>query len=195
MCRSGRCILLSGVIAIVFAEGVRRFETSNLYKGFYDWGLRGRLGLMPNCLEPQSQRPSRSGFEERDQGLAGAAKRISDFRRRGEHCGSADDAVFFQFAELRGENFFADASQKIAEFGEAQRAKRKAPDRLDFPLAAQDVDGGLNGTAMVRFHVGTPGLQICAYFAAAQCRYTMSRASQPECGRPSRAAERKQEQE
>src|SRR6266850_1995537 len=25
-------------------------------------GFRGRFGLMPNCLEPQSQRPSRSGI-------------------------------------------------------------------------------------------------------------------------------------
>src|SRR5712692_9376611 len=144
--------------------------------------------------------PIAEAFEERDQGLAGGAERIGDPGRRGMHRGSVDDAILFQFAELGGENFLADASEKIAELGKAQRTKRKAPDRLDFPLAAQDVDGGLNGTAMVRFHVGTPGLQICAYFAAAQCRYTMSgkrwaRASQPECGRPSRAAERKQEQE
>src|SRR5204862_240610 len=44
---------------------------------------------------------------------------------------------------------FADASQKIAEFHEAQRAKRKSPDCLEFPFAAQDVDGRLNRTAVV----------------------------------------------
>src|SRR5216684_6067765 len=149
--------------------------------------MAGQIGLDAKLFGA----PVAEAFEERDQGLAGGAERIGDLGRRGRCRGSVDDAILFQFAELRGENFFADASEKVAEFGEAQRAKRKAPDRLDFPLAAQDVDGGLNGTAMVRFHVGTPSLQICAYFAAAQCRYTMSgkrwaRASQPECGRPSR---------
>jgi hypothetical protein len=83
-------------------------------------GLRGKFGVMPNCLEPQSQRPSRSGIKVWPEAL----KRVSDFRRRGAHCPSVDDTVLFQFTELRGENFFADASQKIAEFGEAQRAKK-----------------------------------------------------------------------
>src|SRR6266851_878352 len=158
--------------------------------------MAGQIGLDAELFGA----PVTEAFEERDQGLAGGAERIGDLRRGGRHCCPVDDAILFQFAELGGENFFADASEKIAQFGEAQWTKRKAPHRLDFPLAAEDVDGGLNGTAMVRFHVGAPGLQICAYFAAAQCRYTMSRkhwarASQPECGRPSRAAERKQGQE
>ena len=60
----------------------------------------------------------------------------------------------FQFTDLRGENFFAEASQKIAELGEAQRAKRKSTDYLDFPLAAQDVNGRLNRTAVVNLHRG-----------------------------------------
>src|SRR3984893_12644693 len=67
-------------------------------------------------------------FEDGDQCPAGGAERVGDLRRRGAHCPSVDDAIPFQFTELRGENFFADASQKIAEFGEAQRAKRKSPD-------------------------------------------------------------------
>src|SRR5229473_7879140 len=133
--------------------------------------MAGQIGLDAELFGA----PVTEAFEERDQGLAGGAERIGDLRRGGRHCCPVDDAILFQFAELGGENFFADASEKIAQFGEAQWTKRKAPHRLDFPLAAEDVDGGLNGTAMVRFHVGTPGLQICAYFAAAQCRYTMSR--------------------
>src|SRR6267378_3435865 len=91
-------------------------------------------------------------FEQRDQCLAGGAERVGDLGRRGAHCRSSDDAILFQFTELRGENLFADPSEKIAEFSEAVRAKRKAPDRLDFPFAAQDIDGGLNGTAVVNFH-------------------------------------------
>src|ERR1700731_2831387 len=93
-------------------------------------------------------------FEDWDQCLAGGAERVGDLRGRGAHCPSVDDAILFQFTQLRGEDFFADASQKIAEFGEAQRAKRKSPDCLDFPLAAQDVDGRLNRTAVVNLHRG-----------------------------------------
>jgi hypothetical protein len=100
-------------------------------------------------------------LQERNQGFAGGAKRISDLWRRGGDCGSAYNAIFFQFTELRGKNLFADASQKIAEFGEAQRAKRKAPDRLDFPLAAQDVDGRLNGAAVANFHGGSELTNLC----------------------------------
>src|SRR6266851_8843662 len=72
-----------------------------------------------------------------------------------------------------GGNLVADAPQKIAEFSEAQRAKRKAPDRLHFPLATQDVDGGLNRTAVVSFHSRAPSLQNCAYFPVIKTRYTM----------------------
>ncbi len=61
-----------------------------------------------------------------------------------------------QFTELGRENRIVDAWQKIAEFGEAQRAKREAPDRLDFPFAAQNVDGRLKRTTVVNFH-GAPG--------------------------------------
>src|SRR5229473_1073392 len=158
--------------------------------------MAGQIGLDAELFGS----PVAEALEERHQGLAGGAERIGDLGRRGRHCCSVDDAILFQFAELGGENFFADASEKIAQLGKAQWTKRKAPHRLDFPLAAQDVDGGLNGTAVVRFHGGAPSLQICAYFYAVKCRYTMpfrhlAYTSPPECGRPSRAAERKQEQE
>jgi len=98
------------------------------------------------------------------------------------------------------ENLFADPSEKIAEFSEAVRAKRKAPDRLDFPFAAQDIDGGLNGTAVMNFHRWeAPGLQICAYFTAVQGRLYMSRkhstrTSQPDsagCREPHKMEQRK----
>src|SRR6267378_3026972 len=107
--------------------------------------LPRRIAGQMGCNAEVFRAPIAQVLEKRDQCLAGAAKRISDPWRRGADCGSAYDAIFFQFTELRGENLFADASQNIAEFSEAQRAKRKAPDRLDFPLAAQDVDGRLNG--------------------------------------------------
>ena len=100
-------------------------------------------------------------FEQRDQCLAGGAERVSDLGRRGAHCRSSDDAILFQFTELRGENLFADPSEKIAEFSEAVRAKRKAPDRLDFPLAAQDVDGRLNGAAVANFQGGSELTNLC----------------------------------
>src|SRR5260370_26360723 len=91
-------------------------------------------------------------LEYRDQGLPSGAERISDLRRRRANFPSFDDPIPFQFAELRSENFFTDAAQEIAELGEAQRAKRKAPHGLDFPLTAQDIDGRLNGTAMMNLH-------------------------------------------
>src|SRR5260370_29242070 len=93
-------------------------------------------------------------FEERDQCPAGAAERVGDLRRRGAQCHPVDDTIFLQFTELRGEHLFADASQKIAKFGEAPRAKRKVPDRLDFPLATQHVDGRLNRAVVVSLHRG-----------------------------------------
>src|SRR5713226_2047751 len=91
-------------------------------------------------------------LEERDQGLAGGTEGVGDLGRRGADCPPVDYAILFQFSELGSENFFTDAAQKIAEFGEAQRTKRKAPHSLDFPLTAQNVDSRLNGTAMMDLH-------------------------------------------
>src|SRR5260370_34016194 len=96
--------------------------------------------------------PVAEAIEERDQCLARRAEGIGDSGRRGAHYPSADDAISFQFPELGGENLFTDASKQIAEFGEAQRAKGKAPDCLDFPLAAKGVDRRLNGTAVMDLH-------------------------------------------
>src|SRR5260370_25231764 len=83
--------------------------------------------------------PLAQAFEERNQGLAGGAERIGDLRRRGLHCRSGDDTVLFQFTELGGENFFADASAKFADFVKPQLANGKAPNCLDLPLSAQYV--------------------------------------------------------
>jgi hypothetical protein len=91
-------------------------------------------------------------LEDGDQGLARRAEGIGDLGWGRADCPSANDPIPFQFSELGGENFLTDASEKIAEFGEAQRAKRKAPDCLNFPFAAEDVDGRLNGTAVVNLH-------------------------------------------
>src|SRR5256885_11728566 len=102
--------------------------------GVYDvlagWGWWGRFGVLPNCSKPQSHRSSRSGINVWPEG-------VGDLGRRGAHNGSADDTILFQSTKLRGENSFAHGSEKIAEFGEAQRTKGKAPHRLDFSLAAQ----------------------------------------------------------
>src|SRR6266849_9651929 len=118
--------------------------------------MAGQIGLDAELFGA----PVAKAFEERDQGLAGGAERIGDPWRRGANSRSVDDTIPFQFAELRGENFFADAWQKIAEFGEAARAKRKMPHGLDFPLATQDVDGRLNGTAVVNLHRGLRAYKI-----------------------------------
>ena len=128
-------------------------------QSFFLAGIARQIWLDSKLLRA----PVAQVFEQRDQCLAGGAERIGDLGRRGAHCRSSDDAVLFQFTELRGENPCADASEKIAEFGEAARAKRKVPDRLDFPLAAQDIDGGLNGTAVVTFLGGGSRLtNLCA---------------------------------
>ena len=66
--------------------------------------------------------------------MAGRLEGVGDLGRRGAHNGSADDTILFQSTKLRGENSFAHGSEKIAEFGEAQRTKGKAPHRLDFHL-------------------------------------------------------------
>ncbi len=68
--------------------------------------------------------------------MAGRAEGVGDLGRRGAHYGAADDTILFQSTKLRGESFFAHASENIAEFGETQRTKGKAAHRLDFPLAA-----------------------------------------------------------
>ena len=77
---------------------------------------------------------------------------MGDLRRRGMRGHSVDNTILLQFTELRGENLFADASQKIAKFGEAPRAEGKMPNRLDLPLATQDVYSCLNWTAVVSLH-------------------------------------------
>src|SRR5260370_36337555 len=100
-------------------------------------------------------------LEYRDQGLPGGAERISDLRRRRGNCPSFDEPIPCQFAELRSENFFTDAAQEIAELGEAQRDKRKTPHCLDFPLTAQDIDGRLNGTAMMNLHGALRAYNLC----------------------------------
>src|SRR5437016_10390222 len=112
----------------------------DVYKVLAGCGLPGKIRLAAKLLGAHVAQV----LEERNQGFSRDAERIGDPGRRGTDCGSAYDANLFQFTELRGENFFADAAEKIAELREAERAKRKAPDRLDSPLAAQDVDSRLN---------------------------------------------------
>src|SRR5271165_5481578 len=145
-----------------FGKGCRQYVQNRLPSPRFAYARPGRLRTryfwysgIPRQIWDDAElfgAPVAEAFEEGDQGLAGGAKRVGDLGRRGARHRSQDDPVLFQFAELGGENFFADATQKIAEFGETQGAKRKAPDRLDFPLAAQDVNARLNGATVVNLH-------------------------------------------
>jgi hypothetical protein len=116
--------------------------------GPYYAGFVRQIGLDAKLFRT----PVAEVFEKRDQSLAGGAERIGDSRWRGAHSSPADDTIPFQFTELCGEHFLADASEKIANFGKSSRTKGEMPDRLDFPFSAQDIDGRLNWTALVILH-------------------------------------------
>jgi hypothetical protein len=109
-----------------------------------------------------------------DELLAGTREGVGDLRRRGVRDLAMDDAVGFHLAELRGQDFFADAGEKIAKLREALRAEAQMPDGEDFPFAADDIDGALHGTAVVIFH-GAFGLtRMCVLPAGARWLYHRS---------------------
>jgi hypothetical protein len=94
-----------------------------------------------------------------DELLAGTREGVGDLGRRGVRDLAMDDAVGFHLAELRGQDFFADAGEKIAKLREALRAEAQMPDGEDFPFAADDIDGALHRTAVVIFQRGLRAYQ------------------------------------
>jgi uncharacterized protein YbjT (DUF2867 family) len=74
----------------------------------------------------------------------------------GWYCGldvATNDAVGFKLAELRCQHLFTDAHEKSAEFSEALRFESQMPDDDYFPFTADDINGGLYGTAVMILHL------------------------------------------
>ena len=104
--------------------------------------------------------PAAHFFHEGNELAAGFGERVGDFWRRVE-CGFAGDgAVFFEFTELGGQDFFGDAGEHIAQGGEAFWSEGKIPEREDFPLPGEDIEGGFDGTAVVLLHGGLRAYKI-----------------------------------
>lgn len=83
--------------------------------------------------------PTAHFFHEGNEIAARFGERVGDFRRGIVGGFARNDAVLFEFAKLRGEDFFCDAGEKIAKFGEALRLEREIPKRENFPFAGHDV--------------------------------------------------------
>jgi hypothetical protein len=64
------------------------------------------------------------------------------------------DAVFFELTQLVGEDLLGDFGELTTELGEAAGAEGKMPEDLDLPFPGHHVDGSLDGTAMMVFHIG-----------------------------------------
>jgi hypothetical protein len=103
--------------------------------------------------------------------FAGAGERISDLRRRGVGNFAMDNAVVFELAELRGEDFFAHAGKKIAKFCEAFRAEAQIPDGEDLPLAADGIDGSLHRAAVMIFQGASRLTRTCVLPAGSRWLY------------------------
>ena len=97
--------------------------------------------------------PTAHFFHERNEITPGFGERIGDFGRRIVRGFASDNAIFFEFAELCGQDFFGDAGKKIAKLGETLRAEGEIPESENFPFACEDVEGGFDGTTVVLLHV------------------------------------------
>ena len=67
---------------------------------------------------------------------------------------AGDGTVFFEFAELRGQDFLGDTGKEIAEFSKSLRPEGEIPKGENFPFAGEDVQGGFDRTAVVLLHGG-----------------------------------------
>jgi len=83
--------------------------------------------------------PAAHFFHERNEVAAGSGERVGNFGRRIVSGFARNNAVLFEFAKLRGEDFFSDAGEQVAKFGKALRLEREIPKRENFPLAGHDV--------------------------------------------------------
>lgn len=111
--------------------------------------------------------PATHFFHKRNEVAAGFGEGIGDFGRDVGGGFPRDNAVFFEFAKLRGENFFRNARENVTQFGESLRFKREIPQGQDFPFAGKDVERGFDGTTVMLLHMRTPGLtNLCVLPAA-----------------------------
>src|SRR2546430_963087 len=71
--------------------------------------------------------PAAHFFHEGNEVAAGFSEGVGDFRRRIAGGFARNNAVLFEFAKLRGEDFFGDAGEQVAEFSEALRLEGEVP--------------------------------------------------------------------
>ena len=83
--------------------------------------------------------PTAHFFHEGNEVAAGFSEGVGDSRRGIVGGFARNDSVLFEFAKLRGEDFFGDAGEKVAKFCEALRLEREIPKRENFPFAGHDV--------------------------------------------------------
>src|SRR5882757_1445537 len=83
--------------------------------------------------------PAAHFFHEGNEVAAGFSEGVGDFRRRIVGGFAANNAVLFELAKLRGEDFFGDAGEQVAKFCEALRLEGEVPKRENLPLAGHDV--------------------------------------------------------
>jgi len=83
--------------------------------------------------------PAAHFFHDGNEVTAGFGEGVGDFGRGIVRGFARNNAVLFELAQLRGENFFGDAREKVAKFGEALRFEREIPERQNFPFAGHDV--------------------------------------------------------
>jgi len=83
--------------------------------------------------------PAAHFFHEGNQVAAGFCEGVGNFGRGIAGGFARNNAILFEFAKLRGEDFFGDAGEKVAKFAEALRLEREIPERENFPLAGHDV--------------------------------------------------------
>ena len=62
-----------------------------------------------------------------------------------------DDAVAFELAQLRAQDFFADARQQIAKLGKAFRPEAEMPDGQHLPFATDAIDRARYRAAVIIF--------------------------------------------
>jgi len=74
--------------------------------------------------------------EHRDQVVAGFGEVIGYLRRYGRFYFALNDPIFFELPQLRGENFFTNAGEQIAQFSETAWVEAEMPDQQHLPLPA-----------------------------------------------------------
>ena len=91
-----------------------------------------------------------------DEFFAGACERVGDLGRDGIGCAAQYQAIFFELAQLFGEDFFRDRFQFSSNFREAPRPEGQMPKNLHLPLAGDEINRRLDGTSVMILHSFAP---------------------------------------